>query len=210
MRHFRLFYHPYSNYIGDAGILPADQHSHCRPSRNDPGFPGHHIYRGADINSAVYRLIFFDQQDILERDRDAFLENRPGGGIVSLDYPLISNLNVWQNIALIRQYHELLPGEAAMKDALESLDRLGLGRIAAMRNPDLREEERFAAMLLRACKIREVELLIDRPFELVPTVHDSSFFDGLLKKIVDLYKACYIFDYRWNKHRYGAGHAEEP
>ena len=96
-----------------------------------------------------------------------------------------------------------------MKDAMEALDRLEMGRIAPLRNPELREEERFAAMLLRAVRIRDVELLIDRPFELVPTVHDFSFFDGLLKKILDLYKACYIFDYRWNKHRYGTDHGEE-
>jgi len=96
-----------------------------------------------------------------------------------------------------------------MKDALEALSRFDMERIASLRNPDLREEERFAVMLLRASRIREAVLLIDRPFELVPTVHDFSFFDGLLKKIVDFYQACYIFDYRWNKHRYGTGHGEE-
>ncbi len=96
-----------------------------------------------------------------------------------------------------------------MGDASDALNRLGMGRIGCLRNPDLREEERFAAMLLRATRFREAELLIDRPFELVPTVHDFTFFDGLLKKTLDFYKACYIFDYRWNKHRYGAGHGEE-
>jgi ABC-type proline/glycine betaine transport system ATPase subunit len=153
--------------------------------------------------------MLFDQQDVLERKRDAFLEERPGMGAVSLDYPLISNLNVWENIALIRQFHEMWPLDKARDDALESLRLLGMESIGSIRNPDLREEERFAAMLVRACKLPKAEILLDRPFEIVPTVHDFSFFDGMLKKLALFYEACYIFDYRWNKHDYGPEYAEE-
>lgn len=153
--------------------------------------------------------MLFDQQDALEQERDAFLKDHPRRGVVSLDYPLISNLNVWENIALIRQFHDLWPREKAREDALGSLRLLGMEHIGSTRNPDLREEERFAAMLLRAIKLPGAELLLDRPFELVPTVHDFSFFDGLLKQLTPFYEACYIFDYRWNKKDYGAEYAEE-
>ena len=40
-------------------------------------------------------------------------------GLVSLDVPLISNLPVWSNIALIRQYHENMPWEEAKRLAQE-------------------------------------------------------------------------------------------
>lgn len=153
--------------------------------------------------------MLFDQQEVLEHKRDSFLEDRPGRGIISLDYPLISNLNVWENIALIRQYHEMWPREKAREDAIDSLRLLGMERIAPVRNADLREEERFAAMLARACKLPDAEILLDRPFEIVPTVHDFSFFDAMLKKLTPFYEACYIFDYRWNQHDYGAEYAEE-
>lgn len=56
-----------------------------------------------------------------------FLEtNRRQAAPVSIDIPLISNQEVWLNIALIKQYHDM-PREQAEHIAINALQRLGLG-----------------------------------------------------------------------------------
>jgi len=57
-------------------------------------------------------LKFFNSEDSLEKELNDFaIKNKKNLGLVSLDVPLISNLDVWINIALIRQYHQNLPPE---------------------------------------------------------------------------------------------------
>jgi hypothetical protein len=67
--------------------------------------------------------------------------------------PLISNLDVWINIALIKQYHQNLSRNAAEREVLGYLRRYGLEVIAYKRNPALTAEQRFRVMLLRAAMV---------------------------------------------------------
>ncbi|MEK7826836.1 MAG: hypothetical protein AAB299_03725, partial [Thermodesulfobacteriota bacterium] len=85
-------------------------------------------------------------------------------GLVSLEIPLISNLPVWSNIALIRQYHENMPWEEAKTLALDLLQRFGMAATAEKRNPSLTAEERFCIMLIRAALVRDAVVVLDRPF----------------------------------------------
>ena len=124
-------------------------------------------------------------------------------GLVSSDVPLISNLYVWNNIALISQYHQQLSNEKAKDIVLKRLQRYGLEKIACKRNPALSEEERFCVMLLRAAMVHEAIIVIDRPFKLMTYLKDTSFIYEALDKIDDLYTQCYIFDYTWDMNRYG-------
>lgn len=122
---------------------------------------------------------------------------------VSIDLPLISNQEVWLNIALIKQYHENVPRVQAENLVLDALRRLDLVHIAYLRNPSLTSEERFCVMLLRACMVRNALVVIDRPFKIVPHLQDSDFIVKTLKKIDDLYATCYIYDYKWMAEKYG-------
>ncbi len=124
-------------------------------------------------------------------------------GLVSSDVPLISNLCVWSNIALISQYHQRLSNEKAKDVVLQRLQRYGLEKIADKRNPALSEEERFCVMLLRAAMVPNAVIVIDRPFKIMTDLKDTSFIYDALDKIDDLYTQCYIFDYSWDKNRYG-------
>lgn len=137
------------------------------------------------------------------------MRDRRNTGLVSSEAPLISNLNIWENVALIKQYHQNMPENQAKKLALRHLKRLGLENIADIRDPDLKEKEVFCGMLLRAAMVVDAVIFIDRPFKLLPTVMDSTFIYNTLKKIDDLYKQCYIFDYIWNKNKYGTDYAEK-
>ncbi|MEF3192579.1 MAG: hypothetical protein K6347_08590, partial [Campylobacterales bacterium] len=55
-------------------------------------------------------------------------------GIVSAKLPLISNLSVGENIALIKQYHANMPYESALAEAALKLERLGVGDILLLRD----------------------------------------------------------------------------
>jgi len=123
---------------------------------------------------------------------------------VSIDIPLISNQEVWLNIALIRQYHENMPRGEAEHIALNTLQRLGLANIAYKRNPDLTDEERFCAMLIRASMVRDASIIIDRPFKIIPHLKDGDYIFQTLQKIEDSYSSCHIYDYEWLKEKYGA------
>ena len=122
--------------------------------------------------------------------------------MVSEDVPLISNLDVWINIALIKQYHQNQPRETAKAEVMRYLSRYGLKKIANKRTPALTDEQRFCVMLLRAVMVADAIIIIDRPFKLLPELQDSLFIYDSLNTIDDLYENSYIFDYIWFKDRY--------
>ena len=122
--------------------------------------------------------------------------------LVSLEVPLISNLPVWSNISLIRQYHENMPLEEAKTFALELLHRFGMAEIADKRNSSLTAEERFCVMLIRAAMVRDAVVVLDRPFRLLPDLPDGLLFTDALRKVNDLIAEVHIFDYNWEKERY--------
>jgi ABC-type lipopolysaccharide export system ATPase subunit len=133
---------------------------------------------------------------------DFTMENKQNLGLVSLDVPLISNLDVWINIALIKQYHENLPADNAELLVRKYLRGYGIEHIANKRNPALTNKERFCAMLLRAAMVINSIVVIDRPFKIMPDVPDDQFIYDSLKIIDDSFKECHIFDYVWFKDRY--------
>jgi ABC-type uncharacterized transport system YnjBCD ATPase subunit len=129
--------------------------------------------------------------------------NRRQAAPVSVDVPLISNQDVWMNIALIKQYHENMPRFQAENMVLNALQRLDLAPIANKRNPALTNEERFCVLLLRACMVKDALVIIDRPFKIIPHLKDTDFIFQTLKKIDDFYVTCHIYDYKWMADKYG-------
>ncbi len=121
---------------------------------------------------------------------------------VSANVPLISNLDVWANIALIRQYHENMAAAEARRLAEEYLRRYGLEGISSKRGPALTNEQRFCVMLLRAVMVRDAILIIDQPYKILIYSKADTYLDDTLKVIDDSFKECYIFDLTWNRDRY--------
>ena len=123
-------------------------------------------------------------------------------GLVSPDAPLISNLSVGGNIALIPQYHQNMPADKAKSLTQGLLRRFAMESIGERRNPALSMEERFCAMLLRAAMVRDAILVLDRPFGILTTLRDERFLTDALRKVDDLIAEIHIFDYSWDKERY--------
>ena len=129
--------------------------------------------------------------------------NRRQAAPVSVDVPLLSNQDVWMNIALIKQYHENMPRVQVEKIVSNALQRLNLTHIAHKRNLSLTNEERFCVLLLRACMVQDAVVIIDRPFKIIPHLQDINFIFQILKKIDDFYVTCHIYDYNWMADKYG-------
>lgn len=121
---------------------------------------------------------------------------------MSPDAPLISNLSVWGNIALIRQYHRNMPTHEAKALAENLLRRFSLESIAELRNPALTTEGRFCAMLLRAAMVEDAILVLDRPFSILTDHRSGRFLAEALRKVDDMIAEIHIFDYSWDKERY--------
>jgi len=147
---------------------------------------------------------------MLDKELSDFItKNKQNLGLVSLEAPLISNLDVWVNIALIKQYHENLPKKTAKSLALQYLQRYRMEHIADKRNSALTHDERFIVMLLRAAMVKDSLIVLDRPFMIIPDIQDDRFIYDALQIISDSFKECHTFDYTWFKDRYGIFNAEK-
>jgi len=123
--------------------------------------------------------------------------------IVSMDFPLISNLSVIENISLIKEYHYKISQKESYKNILELLKIFDLDKKADYRNPSLIEFERFIVMLIRACMIENAIIIIDRPFGFIKDIERADIIFDALNRLSHLYRDVYIFDYIWHKDRYG-------
>lgn len=152
----------------------------------------------------------FSSQEALDKElRDITREAGPQLGWVSADVPLISNLDVWYNIALICQQCQHMSEKEAKSFVLTCLQRYDLEGITEKRNPSLSEEERFLVMLLRAAMVPHAIILIDRPFRIIHYLKDISFIYKALEKIDDMFTKCYILEYSHDNNRYGLTDAAE-
>ncbi|MDQ5987210.1 MAG: hypothetical protein CSYNP_02947 [Syntrophus sp. SKADARSKE-3] len=115
---------------------------------------------------------------------------------------MISNLNVIQNIALIKEYHHHLSRRDAEALALSCLNNMGLKATAFKRTSALSDEERFIAMVLRAVMVQGNAVAIDRPFKIMPELEDYHFIWNVLKSVDEFLHEGHIFDYIWNQERY--------
>jgi len=151
-------------------------------------------------------LRLYSSEELLDRELgDVMAQEKRHLGLVSLDAPLISNLSVLSNIALVKQYHGRLSVREAEDIAVMRLNKLHLEDIAKKRNPVLLEEQRFCVMVLRAVMVEDPVVVIDRPFKIMPDLDDTRFIREVLTSVDDLFQECHIFDYLWNEERYTGG-----
>ena len=87
----------------------SDKYSCFSTYRHGKGVSGHCIYWGAIIDDKIHIRLFETEETLEEELRFFMTGNKALLGFVSLDAPLISNLNVKNNITLIPQYHRNMP-----------------------------------------------------------------------------------------------------
>ncbi|MBO4441774.1 hypothetical protein J5834_06615 [bacterium] len=121
---------------------------------------------------------------------------------MSADIPLLSNLSIFDNIALIHKFHTSQPVDFIARTIREQLEILGIDSFAALKPASVDPLTVFKVKVLRAVSLPLSKFLIDRPFTMLTGIADI----GAVVKIVDLLdkyvEECTVFDYKWNSSRY--------
>lgn len=96
--------------------------------------------------------------------------------LVSKNTPLLSNLDIVENIALIDEVHHKKSRAQAQKNVLQMLQRLSLEDIAQKRPSACTAEEIFYAMVLRAVLFDASTIIIIGMFHMVDLDHPFATF----------------------------------
>lgn len=124
-------------------------------------------------------------------------------GIISKNIPLISNLSLLENIEVVIYYHH---GNRSLLDGY--IDAVEMNGKMQKREPDISNEERFCAMHLRAISYSR-KILFFRPFSLLTDHKDILFANKIFDATRQAIDEITIFDFEWNKQRYGDGYVQK-
>jgi len=94
--------------------------------------------------------------------------------LISTETPLISNLNMNENIALIKEVHKHLQIKEAEDIATKYLNKINLSKIGLLRLSQCKPIEIFYVMYIRALMMPEKNLVIVSPFNIIRNVKNMQ------------------------------------
>jgi len=114
---------------------------------------------------------------------------------------LLSNLDMKENIALIKEVHKNISRDLAEKEAIEMLTKINLEDIANKRQNQCKKIEIFYVMIIRALMCDSNTIFIKSPFLLIDTLTN---FDDIAKNIsiLNKHKGIIILDTYSNQLHY--------
>jgi len=127
--------------------------------------------------------------------------NREDYVLVSRNTPLISNLDMIENISLIKEVHEFMPTKKAKELALTYLKNLGLEDIANKRVINCSSNEIIYVMLIRAMMMPQKSILLQAPYSITTNLGDIKTILCNISKLTNL-KKIFIFDVAINEYHY--------
>lgn len=101
----------------------------------------------------------------METYRNELFAHRGEYAPVSKQTPLLSNLTVIENIALIPEVHEGLSRSESHHAAREKLKKAGMEKLSSSRTSQCDEYETFVIGLIRASMMRYATIVIIRPMQ---------------------------------------------
>jgi len=123
-------------------------------------------------------------------------------GLVSPDIPLLSNLSVYDNIALLSRYLTDEKEEQIQEVVARQLDMLQISDAKLKKPFQLDSETIFKVKLLRALRLPDSFTVIDRPFVMLNTAADISPVAKMLETLAEYSGEGAFFDFEWNKNKY--------
>ncbi len=120
---------------------------------------------------------------------------------MSSDTPLISNLDICENISLIREVHHRLPIMAARVQAAEQLERIGLIRICEKRPTECTPFEIFYAMVIRAMMSDFSRIYILTPYSFIRRLKEFSEVIGTIGRL-EYTQEIFVLDTNKNLYHY--------
>jgi len=122
---------------------------------------------------------------------------------VSPDIPLLSNLTIENNIALITRYHCNVKSTQVMPVIEKLMEETGIIHLKGQRLFGMNKNHIFIAKFLRACMVKDAVIVIDRPFEMLSGEKSFDIVTETLASIENMYNSCKVLDYEWHKNFYG-------
>ena len=129
------------------------------------------------------------------------MQEQEDGVVIAQQLPLISNLDMKENIALIQEVHQALSREVAEKNAVELLECLGIDSVANKRKNQCSDLEQFYVMIIRAFMMTQKRIFIKTPFMLLGSVLEIEKIIQDIQKL-PLEKEVFLLDVEANYHRY--------
>ena len=123
-------------------------------------------------------------------------------GFVSPDIPLLSNLNVYDNISLVPRYLTDEKEESIRAEIERFLDLLEISDSISKKTFQIDSETLFKVKLFRALMLKDSVTVIDRPFVMLNTAADIKPVVKMLDTLELNEKKIIFFDFEWNKSKY--------
>ena len=103
-----------------------------------------------------------------------FLKEEEGYSLISSDLPLIYNLDIIENISLIKEVREFTPRLEAQKIASDLLSKAGLKHIESYRENQCSIVEIFYVMFIRALMTRDENIFIEVQHSVLESLKDIN------------------------------------
>ncbi len=116
---------------------------------------------------------------------DHFIADRSEGVLIGIHTPLISNLDMKENIALIREVHHKKQRLQAEAEAVAMLKKVSMEHIADLRSEHCSVLERFCVMFIRALMCDTGLIYIQTPLILVQNAYDIQELTAIMKTLND-------------------------
>ena len=112
---------------------------------------------------ATLRIKFFDDIQTLKEYYKALSKEYGKYVAVSSHTPLLSNLNIIENIALIEEVHKRYNRKISHQNALHKLSQFNMQSLATKQASQCNELEKFTLILIRASMMQNVTIVIITP-----------------------------------------------
>ncbi len=103
-------------------------------------------------------------------DISKYLTTQNNYSLISISMPLLSNLNMVENIALIKEVIFRVPTKEAQRVANEFLKKIELLHISLQRIENCSNIEIFYVMLIRALMSKEKTIIIESPYLIIKEI----------------------------------------
>lgn len=121
--------------------------------------------------------------------------------VVAKDLPLISNLSMIENIAIIEEFHHKIGTQDAHKNALQLLKQIDLESIAHKKIEQCKSLEIFCVMLLRALMCDATKIMICYLYSFVDEIENIDEILDIFKKL-NIKEEIIFIDGKKNTHLY--------
>jgi ABC-type lipoprotein export system ATPase subunit len=121
---------------------------------------------------------------------------------VSPDLPLLSNLSIEDNIALVARYRTNVRRTQVMPVVDMLMDAAGISGMKGKRVFGVDKNTVFIVKILRAVMVEDAKIVLDRPYEMLSGEKSFEMITEIFASIENMYNSCVVLDYEWHRKFY--------